>query len=124
MKQKAKPAEILRRSNIKCGEETLSCASVYDWYSKFSESRKADFGKEAYQSVRYCSKSLRNDVHQAVRKTRPGKLRNIVMLLHENAHQHTANLRRATLATGAGKSRCNLLTALTQPPIIFICLDQ
>jgi hypothetical protein len=32
-----KPAEILCRLNAQYGEETLSHASVYDWYSKFSE---------------------------------------------------------------------------------------
>jgi hypothetical protein len=31
MKEKMKPAEILPRLNAQCGEETLSCASIYDW---------------------------------------------------------------------------------------------
>jgi hypothetical protein len=40
VKERAKPAEILRRLNAQYGEETLSYASVCDWYSKFSEGCK------------------------------------------------------------------------------------
>jgi hypothetical protein len=36
VKEKVKPAEVLHRLNAQYGEETLSHASVYDWY-KFSE---------------------------------------------------------------------------------------
>jgi hypothetical protein len=31
VKGKVEPAEILCKLNIQYGEETLSCASVYDW---------------------------------------------------------------------------------------------
>jgi hypothetical protein len=37
VKEKVKPAEVLHRLNAQYGEETLSHASVYDWYSKFPE---------------------------------------------------------------------------------------
>jgi ABC-type Fe3+-citrate transport system substrate-binding protein len=40
LKEKVKPAEILPRLNAQYGEEILSCASIYDWYNKFSEGRK------------------------------------------------------------------------------------
>jgi hypothetical protein len=35
-----KPVGILHGLNAQYGEETLSRASVYDWYSTFSEGRK------------------------------------------------------------------------------------
>jgi hypothetical protein len=37
VKEKVKPAEILRRLNAQYREQTLSHASVYSWYIKFSE---------------------------------------------------------------------------------------
>jgi hypothetical protein len=37
VQEKVKPAEILCRLSTQNGEETLSCASVYDWCNKFSE---------------------------------------------------------------------------------------
>lgn len=35
-----KPKEILHRLNAQYGEETISCAGVWDWYSKFSEAHE------------------------------------------------------------------------------------
>jgi hypothetical protein len=37
MKEKVKLAEVLCRLTAQYGEGILSCASVCDWYSKFSE---------------------------------------------------------------------------------------
>jgi hypothetical protein len=39
VKKKMKSTEILRMLNAQY-EDTLSCASVYDWYNNFSEGRK------------------------------------------------------------------------------------
>jgi hypothetical protein len=40
VKEKVKPAEIVRRLNAQYGKETLSCTDVYDLYNKFSEGQK------------------------------------------------------------------------------------
>jgi hypothetical protein len=40
VKEKVKPADILHKLNAQYGEKTLSRASVYDWYDKFSEGRE------------------------------------------------------------------------------------
>jgi hypothetical protein len=37
VKETAKQAEIFRKLNAENREETLSYASAYDWYNKFSE---------------------------------------------------------------------------------------
>jgi hypothetical protein len=34
---KVKPAENLHRLSVQYAEENLSCASIWDWYKKFSE---------------------------------------------------------------------------------------
>jgi hypothetical protein len=63
VKMKMNYAEIVRRLNAQY-EETLSCASVYDWYNNFSEGRK----EQSCQLAQYYSNFLRNDVNHAIRK--------------------------------------------------------
>jgi hypothetical protein len=43
-------------------------------------------------NAQYYSNLLLNDVHAAISKKRPGKLSKGIILLHNNAHPHTANL--------------------------------
>jgi hypothetical protein len=43
LKEKVKPAEILCNLNAEYEEETLSCASVYDWKGKSPEGHKEVF---------------------------------------------------------------------------------
>jgi histone-lysine N-methyltransferase SETMAR len=52
-------------------------------------------------NAQYYSNLLHNDVHQELWKKRPGKLSKIIILLHDNAHPHTENL-KVTLATIVG----------------------
>jgi hypothetical protein len=40
VKEKLQPAEIIHKLYAQYGEQTLSCASVYDWYNKFSDGCK------------------------------------------------------------------------------------
>jgi hypothetical protein len=49
--------------------------------------------------AQYYSNLFRNDVHQAIQKKRPQKLSKIIILLHDNAHPHTANLMKTILVT-------------------------
>lgn len=48
----------------------------------------------------YYSNLFRNDVHQAIQKKRPRKLSKKTILLHDNAHPHTAILMKEILAMG------------------------
>jgi hypothetical protein len=50
-------------------------------------------------NTQYYSNLLCSDVHQAIQKKRPGKLLKKIILLHDNAHPHMANLMKATFAT-------------------------
>jgi hypothetical protein len=47
----------------------------------------------------YYSNLLHKDVHKAIQMKRPQKLSKMMILLYDNAHPHTANLMKATLAT-------------------------
>jgi hypothetical protein len=50
-------------------------------------------------NAHYYSYSLRNNMHQVNWKRRPGELLKIIILLHENACPHMANLTKAALAS-------------------------
>jgi hypothetical protein len=64
-------------------------------------------------NVQYYSKLLHNDVHQVIQKKRPGKVSEIIILLHDNARLHMENLMKLTLATIGQEIMNYLLTALT-----------
>jgi hypothetical protein len=50
-------------------------------------------------NAQYYSNLLCNDVCQVIQKKKPGKLSKKIILLHDNARPHMANLTRVTLAT-------------------------
>jgi hypothetical protein len=49
-------------------------------------------------NAQYYSKLLHNDMHQAVRMKRPGKLSKIIILLHDSTYPHMSNLMNVTVA--------------------------
>jgi hypothetical protein len=49
-------------------------------------------------NAQYYSNLFCGDMHQAVQKKRPGKVSKKIILLHDNASPHMADLTRATLA--------------------------
>jgi hypothetical protein len=75
-------------------------------------------------NAQYCSNLLRNDVHQAITKKRPGLLSKKIMLLYDNPRPHTANLTKTTVITEDWEIMKHLLTALTYSPVILVCLDR
>jgi hypothetical protein len=53
-------------------------------------------------NAQYYSNFLHNDVHQEFWKKKPGKLSKNIILLQDNAHPHTENMMKVTLATIVG----------------------
>jgi hypothetical protein len=49
-------------------------------------------------NAQYYTNLLCSDVHQVIWKRRPGKLLKIIILLHDSACPHMANLMKAALA--------------------------
>jgi hypothetical protein len=119
VKEKMKPPEILRRLNAQHGKQTLSGVSVYDWYNEFSEGRNEVktqlsagsiiasmfWDSEGVIHIDFIphdvtiNEQCHSNLLQAIRKKILAELSRMIILLHDNARPHTANLTKEALVT-------------------------
>ncbi|GFO33804.1 histone-lysine N-methyltransferase SETMAR [Plakobranchus ocellatus] len=76
---------------------------------------------QCINAAQYCSTLDR--LKEAIRRKRPGLLRRGVVLQHDNATPHSANLTQQWLQRTVGKFFLILPTVQTWHPLTFICLD-
>ncbi|GFN79762.1 histone-lysine N-methyltransferase SETMAR [Plakobranchus ocellatus] len=76
---------------------------------------------QCINAARYCSTFDR--LKETIRRKRPGLLRRGVVLQHDNATPHSANLTQQWCSATVGKFFFILPTVQTWHPLTFICLD-
>ncbi|GFO20865.1 histone-lysine N-methyltransferase SETMAR [Plakobranchus ocellatus] len=76
---------------------------------------------QCINAARYCSTLDR--LKEAIRRKRPGLLRRGVVLQHDNATPHSANLTQQWLQRYGCETLPRPATVQTWHPLTFICLD-